>query len=376
MNEHDQAEITLIKRDRLQAGVASGGMSRAAAISAETVGSNHIFMGVSRVPPGLRSSAHIHTNCESALYVASGRGRFLVGPRVDRALQVEAGDYIYVPPNAPHIVTNDGDVDMVLIVARNTQVEQVQEYDPDRQSVATAREAGSGNAPPLTEPMLLDRCKTCRVPIRGLFAIASRLRGIRPYGKNPQLCNRCESRIHGAEDTVVTVLFADIRGFTAKTVESSNEQFLRMMREFFTTASPIMYDHYGVIDQFLGDGMKVLFNVPVPRMTHSEDAVKAALALQERLRDSSFGVGVGIETGMALAGHVGLGSVVDFTCVGETVNTAARLQALAQAGETVVGPTAWRKTNELLGMRGIGTRSERAELKGIGSVEIHRIAAS
>jgi len=105
-------------------------MTRAAAISADTVGSEHIFMGVSRLLPGQRSSAHVHTNCESALYVASGRGRFLVGPRVDRPLPLEPGDCIYVPPNAPHVVTNDGDVELVLIVARNAQVERVDEYDP------------------------------------------------------------------------------------------------------------------------------------------------------------------------------------------------------------------------------------------------------
>ena len=123
--------IRLMKRDQLQAGVASGGMTRAAAISADTVGSEHIFMGVSRIPPGQRSSAHVHTNCESALYVASGRGRFLVGPRVDRPLALAPGDCIYEPPNAPHVVANDGDVELVLIVARNTQVERVTEYDPN-----------------------------------------------------------------------------------------------------------------------------------------------------------------------------------------------------------------------------------------------------
>ncbi len=369
----EAAQIRVIRRDQLGGTVASGGMSRAEAISAETVGSDGIFMGVSRVPPGLRSSAHVHTNCESALYVASGQGRFLVGPRVDRALEVRAGDHIYVPPNAPHVVVNDGDAEMVIIVARNTQVERVQEYDPARQEVVTEDRSRERTGSPLGAPLLLDRCKTCRVPIRGPLSLASRLRGIRPYDKNPQLCNRCEKRIKGAEDTVVTVLFADIRGSTARTMQSSNEEVLQMMRVFFTTIAPIMHEHFGVVDQFLGDGMKVLFNVPSPRVTHSEDALKAALATQERLRDASFGVGIGIETGMALAGHIGLAGVVDFTCVGETVNAAARLQALALAGETVVGPTAWRKTSDLVEMRTLAVASEEAELKGIGTVQIHRI---
>jgi len=122
------AEIRLVKRDQLRAGAASGEMTRAAAISAETVGSEGIFMGVSRVGPGLRSSAHTHTNCESALYVVSGRGGFLVGPRMDQTLVVEPGDCIYVPPDAPHAVVNDGEEELVIIVARNAQEERVAEH--------------------------------------------------------------------------------------------------------------------------------------------------------------------------------------------------------------------------------------------------------
>ena len=109
-------------------GESSGAMTRLEAISADTVGSEGIFMGVSRLPPGMRSTSHIHTNCESSLYVSSGRGRFLTGPRLDRTTPIEPGDFIFVPPNAPHAVANDGDVELVLIVARTTQREQVEEY--------------------------------------------------------------------------------------------------------------------------------------------------------------------------------------------------------------------------------------------------------
>jgi class 3 adenylate cyclase len=76
---------------------------------------------------------------------------------------------------------------------------------------------------------------------------------------------------------------------------------------------------------------------------------------------------------MALAGHIGLTAAVDFTCVGETVNMAARLQTLARGGEIVLGPTVSRKTEELLEMRGMASRRETVELKGIGSVEVLRL---
>jgi adenylate cyclase len=366
-----KAQIRLVKRTELAAAPPSGAMSRATAISHDTVGSQGIYLGLSRLPPGQRSTAHVHTNCETALYVAAGQGRFLVGPRLDRTLALEAGDSLYVPPNAPHVVINDGDVDLVLVVSRTTQVEQVAEYDADRGALADGP-----TATPLAQPLLLDRCKTCRVPIRGPRAAVSRLRGIRPYAKNPQLCNRCESRIAGAEDHVVTILFADIRDSTARIAHSANEDVLTLLRQFFTVAAPIVYDHYGVIDQFLGDGLKVLFNVPAPRVTHSEDALRTALEMQARFRDADFTVGVGIETGMALAGHIGLADVVDFTCVGETVNAAARLQAVAAGGEIVIGPNAWRKVADLVETRGLTARAEMVELKGFGPTEVHRLVAS
>jgi uncharacterized RmlC-like cupin family protein len=130
-------EIAVVKRDQVSQGESSGAMTRLGAISADTVGSEGLFMGVSRLPPGMRSTSHVHTNCESSLYVSSGRGRFLTGRRLEQAMPIEPGDFIFVPPNAPHAVANDGDVDLVLIVARTAQRELVEEYDPERQPVHT-----------------------------------------------------------------------------------------------------------------------------------------------------------------------------------------------------------------------------------------------
>lgn len=362
------ADIHLVKRDQVAKGVASGGMSRVTAVSAETVGSSAIFTVLSRIPPGLRSSPHLHTNCESSLYVASGHGRMLTGPGLDRALEITAGDFLFVPPGAPHVVVNDGDADLVMVVSRNTSEEVVEEYVPPEHSHLEASQPT-----PFDRPLLVDRCKTCRIRIRGPLAIVSRLRGIAPYTKNPQLCNRCEANIRGSEDRVVTVLFADIRGYSGRTFNSRNDEVLGTLRRFFNRAAPAVYDHFGVVDQFLGDGMKVLFNVPAPRVTHTEDAILAALEIQQRLRDEPFGVGIGIETGMALAGHIGLDTVVDFTCVGETVNLAARLQAVAAGGEVVVGPTAWRKARSVVEERGCEVAEETLELKGFGPVLLHRV---
>jgi len=129
--EREAREIAVVKREQVIQGESSGAMTRQSAISADIVGSEGIFMGLSRLSPGMRSTSHYHTNCESSLYVLSGQGRFLTGPRLDRANPIEPGDFIFVPPNAPHTVVNNGDVELVFIVARRAQRELVEDYDPD-----------------------------------------------------------------------------------------------------------------------------------------------------------------------------------------------------------------------------------------------------
>jgi uncharacterized RmlC-like cupin family protein len=123
-----EAEVRLVSRDGLALGEQSGAMIRTTAIAAETVGSTSIFTVLSRLAPGLRSSPHVHTNCESSIYVASGEGRVLTGANLDRVLVIQPGDFLFVPPGAPHVVVNDGDVDLVLVVSRNTAEERVEEY--------------------------------------------------------------------------------------------------------------------------------------------------------------------------------------------------------------------------------------------------------
>jgi uncharacterized RmlC-like cupin family protein len=123
-----ESQVRLVTRDKLAAGEQSGAMSRATAIAGETCGSTAIFTVLSRLAPGLRSSAHIHTNCESSIYVASGQGSVQTGVQLDKVLAIRPGDFLFVPPGAPHVVINDGDEDLVLVVSRNTAEEHVEDY--------------------------------------------------------------------------------------------------------------------------------------------------------------------------------------------------------------------------------------------------------
>ena len=126
----DTAECRVIHPDEMEVEVSSGGMTREAGVSEALVGAKGIHLALATIPPGCASSPHYHVNCESAIYVLRGTGRFVVGPRLDRSLPIRPGDFIYVPPNAVHQPVNDSVSEpLELLVARNAPVEIVVEWE-------------------------------------------------------------------------------------------------------------------------------------------------------------------------------------------------------------------------------------------------------
>ena len=105
-------------------------MTRLAGVSKALSGSEGIHLAIATVPPGRCSTAHYHTNCESAIYVVSGRGLFLHGDDLEVEETIGPGDFIYVPAEANHQPVNTSEnEDLVLVVARNAPVELVVELD-------------------------------------------------------------------------------------------------------------------------------------------------------------------------------------------------------------------------------------------------------
>ena len=132
MSKHPDAECKVIKSDGLEVEISSGSMTRLAGVSQGLVGAEGIHLAVATIPPGCASSPHHHVNCESAIYVTKGNGTFLTGPKLETALSIKAGDFIYVPQGSVHKPVNDSLTEpLELIVARNTPVEIVEEYDPN-----------------------------------------------------------------------------------------------------------------------------------------------------------------------------------------------------------------------------------------------------
>jgi adenylate cyclase len=148
----------------------------------------------------------------------------------------------------------------------------------------------------------------------------------------------------------VTSLFTDIEDFTATMHRAGPEELVATLDEYFEGIAELVIGHGGMVDKIVGDGLHALFNAPLDLEGHPERAVKCAIAMQswsESFRRSgaalAIGLGrtrVGIETGPAIVGDVGIQSKLDYTAHGDAVNMAARLQACnKELGSTIcVGP--------------------------------------
>ncbi len=144
----------------------------------------------------------------------------------------------------------------------------------------------------------------------------------------------------------VTVLFCDIRGYTAASASLSPLETARMLNEYFTDVTDAIFEHDGFIDKFVGDEVMAVFSVPLEQPDHVARAVRTGMAIRQRVRrlnerraargQPPLACGIGIHTGPAAAGHVGSIRRSNFTVVGDTVNVAARIQQLARRGELLI----------------------------------------
>jgi adenylate cyclase len=138
----------------------------------------------------------------------------------------------------------------------------------------------------------------------------------------------------------VSILFQDIRGFTALSQRLDPASLLRILNRFFTEVVAAVEAEGGVVKQFLGDGVMALFGAPQAREDHAERAVRAALGIVARLEKlnaslveqklPALAIGVGIHTGEVIAGLIGPDERVEYGVVGEPVNLASRLEALTK----------------------------------------------
>ena len=131
MNKH---VTTIIRPYERYTEISSGDMTRIAGVAKETSNSKNIHLAIAEIPPSKSSSPHLHLNCESAIYVLAGEGIFVSGKKLDKHNKIKAGDFIYVPADAPHKPINISNKNpLLLLVARNQPTEIVQEIKDENE---------------------------------------------------------------------------------------------------------------------------------------------------------------------------------------------------------------------------------------------------
>ncbi len=187
------------------------------------------------------------------------------------------------------------------------------------------------------------RCIGCREPLAGMSGQLMRAIGHRPSRKNPNLCYRCDNGLpSGGAEVDIGVLFADVRDSTALAERLGPKAFAEAMNRFYNLATDILLKHNAMIDKMVGDEVMALFIPAICQGEHRRFAIESAVALAEAIAESAepemrLPVGIGVHAGPAYVGKVGHSDVTDFTALGDTVNTCARLQSEAKAGEIAVG---------------------------------------
>jgi adenylate cyclase len=143
----------------------------------------------------------------------------------------------------------------------------------------------------------------------------------------------------------ITVLFCDLRGFTNFTETSEPEEVMAVLRDYHENLGELIFRYEGTLERFLGDGIMIVFNDPIPCVDHTERAVRLALDMRERVnalgtqwrrKGHELGFGIGIATGFATVGQIGFQERREYTAIGSVINLASRLCDEAGTGQIVI----------------------------------------
>ena len=196
-----------------------------------------------------------------------------------------------------------------------------------------------------------------------------------------QVVERLASGDMTQEELEVSVLFSDIRGFSTIAERLSARDIAEVVGRHLGAMAEVVTEHGGTIDKFQGDAVMAVFGAPEPLPDHAERALRCAIAMQRRqaeLNAQGWGtdaveilaIGVGVNTGLVIAGAVGGGGRLEYTVIGDAVNIAQRLQSEAEGGEIVASASTVSAANGSIACEPIGPR----QVKGREEpVEVFRV---
>jgi class 3 adenylate cyclase/DNA-binding response OmpR family regulator len=233
----------------------------------------------------------------------------------------------------------------------------------------TRMAAGAGSG----EASAVDEMKRLHAAVVAKQAAADTLASYVPK----RVAEKLASGEVGQEELEVTVLFSDIRGFSTIAERLSARGIADIVGRHLGAMAEIVTEHGGTIDKFQGDAVMAVFGAPDPLPDHAERALRCAIAMQRRQAElnaqgwgeadvDELNVGIGVNTGLVIAGAVGGGGRLEYTVVGDAVNVASRLQSEAEGGEIVASASTVSAATgiecEPIGIRQVKGREEPVEV--------------
>ena len=184
----------------------------------------------------------------------------------------------------------------------------------------------------------------------------------------------------GGENRDIAVLFVDIRGFTTMSEALEPEKVVEILNEYLSLTTKSIFDNSGTLDKFVGDATMAVFNSPFDLPDYEYKAVCAALdivrggeELEKVLFEKygrSVGFGVGVHCGPAVVGNVGCDFRMDFTAIGDTVNTSARLEANAKKGQVLISDVLYERLKDRIEVNEIGQIPLKGKSNGVMVYEV------
>ncbi len=231
----------------------------------------------------------------------------------------------------------------------------------------------------------LERLHTARRPTDSPAAEASpddlihRLRSYLPRELAEKM--RATGRLEG-ERKQVTVMFADLSGFTALSETLDPEEVTNLTNEALKELAEAVYQHEGYIDKFVGDAVMAVFGAPVAHEDDPDRALRTALSMRERMEafnrrwaerfGQTLSLHIGVNTGTVIAGNVGSDLRLSYTVMGDTVNTASRLEDAAQTGQIFVSAETQRLTAEAFAFAELPPLSVKGKREPLAAYELLR----
>ena len=174
------------------------------------------------------------------------------------------------------------------------------------------------------------------------------------------------------EKKVVTVLFADVRGFTSMSEKLQPEQVVEVLNRYLSKMTDIVFKHEGTLDKYVGDEIMATYNVPLNLKDHALKAVQTAIEMQKVARGmgEELKYGIGINTGDAIVGNIGSAKRLDYTVIGDSVNLGARLCGKAEPNQILISESTYHLVKDKIETKSIGEITVKGKEKPLRVYEI------